>query len=247
MEQFLNIFVTIILLSILYMYFESRSYDVTYVKSNIDNREYLVRNLSDKQMAADLLAKIRNKLVIMVTFLKNNKVDFLANNYLPGYNVGQNNKQNKDNNKQNNEQNNENKEQNNENNRTPSQEEVNKLQDDLTRLQQRFNPDNLSESTPDKKYTSYSVNKGEKIVFCLRSKDERETLVRENIMMFVALHELSHVMTKSVGHTEEFWDNFRFLLKVAINQGLYQNINYNDTPKDYCGTTITDTPLKEGV
>ena len=237
MEQFLNIFVTIILLSILYMYFESRSYDVTYVKSNIDNREYLVRNLSDKQMAADLLAKIRTGLVSMIGFLKNNNVEFLANNYLPGYNVNQNNQQT-------NEQTNE---QNNENNRTPSQEEVNKLQEDLTRLQQRFNPDNLSESTPDKKYTSYSVNKGEKIVFCLRSKDERETLVRENIMMFVALHELAHVMTKSVGHTEEFWNNFRFLLKVAINQGLYQNINYNDTPKDYCGTTITDTPLKEGV
>ena len=241
MEQFLNIFVTIILLSILYMYFESRSYDVTYVKSNVDNREYLVRNLSDKQMAADLLAKIRTRLVTIVGFLRNNNVEFLANNYLPGYNVNQNNQQT---NEQTNEQNNG---QNNENNRTPSQEEVNKLQDDLTRLQQRFNPDNLSESTPDKKYTSYSVNKGEKIVFCLRSKDERETLVRENIMMFVALHELSHVMTKSVGHTEEFWNNFRFLLKVAINQGLYQNINYNDTPKDYCGTTITDTPLKEGV
>lgn len=237
MEKFLNIFVTIILLSILYMYFESRSYDVTYVKSNVDNREYLVRNLSDKQMAADLLAKIRTRLVTMVGFLRNNNVEFLANNYLPGYNVNQNNQQT-------NEQTNE---QNNENNRTPSQEEVNKLQEDLTRLQQRFNPDNLSESTPDKKYTSYSVNKGEKIVFCLRSKDERETLVRENIMMFVALHELAHVMTKSVGHTEEFWNNFRFLLKVAINQGLYQNINYNDTPKDYCGTTITDTPLKEGV
>lgn len=242
MEQFLNIFVTIILLSILYMYFESRSYDVTYVKSNIDNREYLVRNLSDKQMAADLLAKIRTGLVSMIGFLKNNNVEFLANNYLPGYNVNQNNQQT---NEQTNGQNNGN--QNNENNRTPSQEEVNKLQEDLTRLQQRFNPDNLSESTPDKKYTSYSVNKGEKIVFCLRSKDERETLVRENIMMFVALHELAHVMTKSVGHTEEFWNNFRFLLKVAINQGLYQNINYNDTPKDYCGTTITDTPLKEGV
>jgi len=237
MEKFLNIFVTIILLSILYMYFESRSYDVTYVKSNVDNREYLVRNLSDKQMAADLLAKIRTRLVTMVGFLRNNNVEFLANNYLPGYNVNQNNQQT-------NEQTNE---QNNENNRTPSQEEVNKLQEDLTRLQQRFNPDNLSESTPDKKYTSYSVNKGEKIVFCLRSKDERETLVRENIMMFVALHELAHVMTKSVGHTEEFWNNFRFLLKVAINQGLYQNINYNDTPKDYCGTTITDTPLNEGV
>ena len=91
MEQFLNIFVTIILLSILYMYFESRSYDVTYVKSNVDNREYLVRNLSDKQMAADLLAKIRTSLVTMIGFLRNNNVEFLANNYLPGYNVNQSN------------------------------------------------------------------------------------------------------------------------------------------------------------
>ena len=34
---------------------------------------------------------------------------------------------------------------------------------------------------------------------------------------FVALHELSHVMTVSVGHTQEFWENFKFLLKEAVD------------------------------
>ena len=48
-----------------------------------------------------------------------------------------------------------------------------------------FNPNNISESTKDNKYTSYSVNKGEKIVFCLRSRDEKNKLVDINIMMFV--------------------------------------------------------------
>ena len=35
----------------------------------------------------------------------------------------------------------------------------------------------------------------------------------ENTLTFVALHELSHVMTVSVGHKQEFWDNFKFILK----------------------------------
>ena len=65
------------------MYFESRSYDVTYVKSNVDNREYLVRNLSDKQMAADLLAKIRTSLVTMIGFLRNNNFK-MVNYYVLG-------------------------------------------------------------------------------------------------------------------------------------------------------------------
>ena len=107
-----------------------------------------------------------------------------------------------------------------------------------------FNPDAFSETTPDAKYTSYSVNKGEKIVFCLRDKKEGEALVKENIMTFVAIHELGHLMTKSVGHEPEFWNSFKLLLKIAIDNGLYKNIDFNSTPKDYCGVKITDTPLK---
>ena len=62
-EGFLNFFVFAVLLMILYMYLETRTYEVIYTKSKIDDREYLVRNLKDKQGAADLLAKIRIKLI----------------------------------------------------------------------------------------------------------------------------------------------------------------------------------------
>ena len=62
-------------------------------------------------------------------------------------------------------------------------------------------------------------------------------------MMFVAIHELAHLMTKSIGHTPEFWDNMRFLLKKGIELNVYKKHDYNKVPKDYCGTQITSTPL----
>ena len=34
--------------------------------------------------------------------------------------------------------------------------------------------------------------------------------------MFVIIHELSHIMSKSIGHNSEFYDNFKFLLKEAV-------------------------------
>jgi len=114
---------------------------------------------------------------------------------------------------------------------------------DVYRLIKRFNSENITESAPTEKYTSYSVNKGQKIVFCLRSRDEKQKLIDENIMMFVALHELAHIMTKSVGHTDEFWDNFRYLLKKAIKIAVYKEVDFEKKPVDYCGTKITNSPL----
>ena len=46
-----------------YSHYESYSNEVTSVKSSVDGSEYLVRNRDDKQEAADMLAKIRQKLV----------------------------------------------------------------------------------------------------------------------------------------------------------------------------------------
>ena len=112
----------------------------------------------------------------------------------------------------------------------------------LKRLKKNFRPNNITESSPGNKYTSYSINKGDKIVFCLRSKKDN-SLVDINTMMFVAIHELAHLMSKSIGHTDEFWDNMRFLLKEGIKIGVYVKQDYNTNPKDYCGIKITDTPL----
>jgi len=152
---------------------------------------YLVRNVKDKQEAADMLAKINRKLNKLVDYLVKIKGD----------------------------------------------------DENIQRLKKKFNPDNISESLENSKYTSYSVNKGEKVVFCIRSKDKEQQLEKLNILIFVAIHELAHIMTPSVGHTPEFWDNFRNLLKHAVKTNIYKKDDFKNNPKDYCGTKITDSPL----
>ena len=97
----------------------------------------------------------------------------------------------------------------------------------VQRMVKKYKPNRISESIPNTNYTSYSVNKGEKLVFCIRSKDEKQKLVSINTIMFVAIHELAHVMTKSIGHTTEFWSNMKYLLKRGIEIGLLWNKNMN--------------------
>ena len=114
----------------------------------------------------------------------------------------------------------------------------------VTRLHARFNPNAVYELEAHSKMTSYSFNKGEYIVFCIRSRDEHNKLAPMNILVFVGLHELAHVMTLTKGHDEAFWENFRFLLAHAIKWGYYKDLDYASNPRPYCGTYITDTPLR---
>jgi hypothetical protein len=108
---------------------------------------------------------------------------------------------------------------------------------------ERFNPENMSENSMDDDSTSYSENKGEKIVVCLRDKKPGYPFVDDNTVTFVILHEMAHLMTTTIGHTPEFWANFRRILQDAIKCGIYQEVNYAKTPTPYCGMTITDSPL----
>jgi hypothetical protein len=113
------------------------------------------------------------------------------------------------------------------------------------RLVKRFDPENLEENDMDADSTSYSENKGEKIVVCLRDKTKKPQypLVDDNTVMFVIIHEMAHLMTESTGHTPEFWTNFRKLLQDCIQLGVYTPVNYARFPVEYCGMTITDSPL----
>ena len=104
------------------------------------------------------------------------------------------------------------------------------------------NPRKISETLPTSKYTAYSENKGEKLAFCTTTTKEGSKLIDENTLTFVAVHELGHVMTESVGHTKEFWQNFKFLLKNAVKIGIYKPVDYKKKPKNYCGMKITDNP-----
>ena len=243
MIELVNTIIIITLIIIIYKYFEGQSYDIVMVKSNVNGKSYLVRNVENKQEAADLLGTLAVKLEKLVNIINDSGYETIYNTYM---------KPTLDKETQNNNKKNE-KDKDIIDGQEGGNSEVSnlennikmKLKDDIKRLYKNFNPEAFSETTPDAKYTSYSVNKGEKIVFCLRDKKEGETLVKENIMTFVSIHELAHLMTKSIGHEPEFWANFKLLLKISIDNGLYKNIDFNSTPKPYCGINITDTPLKK--
>jgi hypothetical protein len=112
---------------------------------------------------------------------------------------------------------------------------------DVVRLANKFNPEAVSEGGMENGYTSYSVNKGERIVMCIRQTDG--TFVDANVLVYVAVHELAHIMTLDVGHTKTFWANFRFLLREAIEIGIYQKVDFDNKPSDYCGIKISSSVL----
>jgi len=116
-------------------------------------------------------------------------------------------------------------------------------QENVKRLVKGFNPKRIVETLPTSKYTAYSENKGEKIAFCLnRNKHNNEDLIDESTLTFVAIHELSHVMSKSIGHKSEFWQNFKFLLENAKEAGIHNPVDYKNEPREYCGMKIHDNP-----
>jgi hypothetical protein len=173
--------------------FFGSNYPLVSVKSTVDGRSYKVRDLSDKQEAANLMATVRMKLAKLCHMLEQKYPD--------------------------------------------------KAQVRMIVKNFRDDPDRFIESTPDASHTSYSVNKGEEIHLCLRQRGGgNESLVDENVMVFVGLHELGHVCTESVGHGADFWNNFGWLLKEAEAAGIYRYTDFQAHPVAYCGVNITDSP-----
>jgi len=117
----------------------------------------------------------------------------------------------------------------------------------VVRLVEGFNPKKISETLPTSELTAYSENKGEKLAFCLNTKKDGNKLIDINTLTFVALHELSHIMTETIGHKQEFWQNFKFLLTNAKEANIYQPVDYKKNPKEYCGMTINDNPYYDLV
>lgn len=115
----------------------------------------------------------------------------------------------------------------------------------VIRLKAGFNPQKVVETLPTSEFTAYSENKGEKIAFCLNPKKDGDVnhLIDEHTLTFVAIHELSHVGTKSIGHKTDFWENFKFLLTEAKESGIHTPIDYKKKPTEYCSMPIKDNPF----
>jgi len=184
------IIIIVTLIGIYYIYNYYVNYGLITVKSKIDNKEYVVQIKEDAQEAANLIAKIREKLITLMEHLEKS------------FGINDNR---------------------------------------VRLLKKNFRPDRLKEGIDTPGYTSYSVNKGEQIVLCLRNNDK---LVDINTMFFVVLHEFAHLSTESIGHTEEFWDNFKWILEESINIGIYVKQDFKVKNVEYCGMTITSSPLE---
>lgn len=76
---------------------------------------------------------------------------------------------------------------------------------------------------------SYTINK-QKIFMCL--KDENDEYYNDMMLLYVLLHELSHVICDEVGHTQKFHDIFDEVLDEAHKLGIYDK-SYN-VIQDYC-------------
>ncbi len=109
-------------------------------------------------------------------------------------------------------------------------------------LTKGFNPKKIIETLPTSEFTAYSENKGEKLAFCLQKEKGQSKLIDINTLTFVAIHELAHIATTQVGHGDEFWNNFKFLLVRAKEINIYKPQDYKKNPERYCGMEITDNP-----
>jgi len=65
---------------------------------------------------------------------------------------------------------------------------------------------------------SYTLNK--KNIY-LSFKDSNNEFYDKYMVLYILLHELSHCVTKSIGHTMEFYKNFDKLIKKATKLGFY--------------------------
>jgi hypothetical protein len=185
------ILIAFIIIICAYIYLDTDSFQLKCIVSTVDGNKYCVRERSNLQNAADLLAKVTEKCKKVVEYMKKNHSD----------------------------------------------------KENVKRLVNGFNPKKIMETLPTSEYTAYSENKGEKLAFCLnKSKHDNSQLIDEHTLTFVAFHELSHIMTKSVGHKSEFWQNFKFLLESAKEAGIHDPANYKKEPQKYCGMTIHDNP-----
>ena len=141
----------------IYLFIHINKKNLVYIES-IDGNKYMVNNIDNKEISANLLSQINKRIFLLKDYLFKNINKFLD-----------------------------------------------KKNDILLLNKNLNNRTKIYETEIDSKYTSYSVNKGEELVFCLRSKKTTE-FHDINLLMYVALHEISHLACKEIGHTQLFKD-----------------------------------------
>jgi len=114
----------------------------------------------------------------------------------------------------------------------------------IAKLKSNYNAYMISEAEVDPRYTTYTVDK-EDMHICLRTRDKTENVYDINTLMYVVLHELSHLCNYThegypiQGHGDEFKMVFRFLVQQAIKINVYNYTDYTTFPIEYCGISLS--------
>ena len=118
----------------------------------------------------------------------------------------------------------------------------------IHKLKDNYGSDILSEAAIDNRYTTYTIDKKDMHV-CLRHRDQTEKVYDINLLMYVILHELSHLCNFDKqgnpiqGHGEEFRQIFKLLVIESVRLGIYDYVDYSQTPEEYCGIIVSTTIL----
>lgn len=116
-----------------------------------------------------------------------------------------------------------------------------KMQEKIGRLESNYHSSDLHESEAE----TFTINKGEKIMLCIRNPHTGK-FFSINTLMFVVLHEITHMMLRDYhtgDHPMEYWKLNDIVLRDAEEAGVYQNIDYRYHPVEYCnGIIINNNP-----
>jgi len=88
--------------------------------------------------------------------------------------------------------------------------------------------------------------------FCNSKNCQKYTLDNINLLTYVGIHEMAHIMSEEIGHGDEFKTNFKYLLDYSKKLKLYDpllkdefpvfiELNKLKTPDSYCGVSIINS------
>ena len=111
----------------------------------------------------------------------------------------------------------------------------------VERLIRNWKQENFYEGTPNGKDSSFTIGKGDLFVICLRNKEGK--IHELTTLLFVVLHEITHIININYGHENDFWDLFRWVLTEAEKCFDMKFPDYDSNPIVYCNTSISSNPL----
>jgi hypothetical protein len=116
------------------------------------------------------------------------------------------------------------------------------MKDYIKQLNRNLNKERtlIYENDPKSELTSFSVNKGEEIALCLKSK-KTGSMHNINLMMYVTIHEMAHIACPEIGHGDLFKKIFKFLCEQSIVIGVYKYDDYENNPIEYCGMMLSSS------